>query len=148
MFSNFKERSDKNRSYEISGCGLAAVMNEDGERMRGDIIINSIAVLHDRGNGLGGGFAGYGIYPEFENHYAFHLMFESAKAKFETEELLNLECDVAKNEEIPTRHVPAIKSPPMLHRYFVTPRASRVKDSFLSEDDFVVKIVMKINSGI
>ena len=31
--------------------------------INGEAIRQSIAVMHDRSNGLGGGFAGYGIYP-------------------------------------------------------------------------------------
>ena len=32
--------------------------------------------MHDRSNGLGGGFAGYGIYPEYRDFYAFHIFFD------------------------------------------------------------------------
>ncbi|KAF5428010.1 MAG: Glutamate synthase domain-containing protein 1, partial [Candidatus Methanomarinus sp.] len=39
------------------------MMSESGKRMDGNAIIRSIALMHDRGNGLGGGFAAYGIYP-------------------------------------------------------------------------------------
>ena len=35
--------------------------------------IDSIRTMHDRSNGLGGGFAGYGIYPEYADYYAFHV---------------------------------------------------------------------------
>ena len=31
--------------------------------------------MHDRSNGLGGGFAVYGIYPSYADHYAFHVMY-------------------------------------------------------------------------
>ena len=31
--------------------------------------------MHVRGNGLGGGFAAYGIYPKYDDYYAFHMMF-------------------------------------------------------------------------
>ena len=37
--------------------------------------------MHDRSNGLGGGFAGYGIYPEYKNQYAFHVFYDSNEAK-------------------------------------------------------------------
>ena len=37
--------------------------------------MKAIANMHVRGNGLGGGFAAYGIYPEYKDYYAFHLMF-------------------------------------------------------------------------
>lgn len=32
--------------------------------------------MHERSNGLGGGFAAYGIYPEYRDFYAFHVFFE------------------------------------------------------------------------
>ncbi|MFQ9741845.1 MAG: hypothetical protein ACLRX5_04830 [Slackia sp.] len=40
----------------------------------------------DRSNGLGGGFAGYGIYPEYRDFYALHMFFfdnRSARKSFE-----------------------------------------------------------------
>ena len=48
-----------------SGCAISAVISKDGERMTGERIIESMLPMHDRSNGLGGGFAGYGIYPEY-----------------------------------------------------------------------------------
>ena len=42
----------------ISGCGLSGMMSLKGERVNGRAIKESIALLHDRSNGLGGGFAG------------------------------------------------------------------------------------------
>jgi glutamate synthase domain-containing protein 1 len=56
------------------GCGLVGICDESGKRFSGEVAIQAIAVQHDRGNGLGGGFAGYGIYPEFPDHFAFHMM--------------------------------------------------------------------------
>ena len=44
--------------------------------------------MRERGNGLGGGFAGYGIYPEQENQYAFHVMLLHNSAQREVEEAL------------------------------------------------------------
>ena len=46
-----------------SGCAIAGIFDKSGARMNGEAIIESIAVMHDRSNGLGGGFAAYGIYP-------------------------------------------------------------------------------------
>ena len=45
--------------------------------MDGDSIVRSMATMHDRSNGLGGGFAGYGIYPQYKDLYAFHLFYEN-----------------------------------------------------------------------
>lgn len=58
-----------------SGCAISAVISKDGERMTGERIIESMLPMHDRSNGLGGGFAGYGIYPEYKDFYAFHVFF-------------------------------------------------------------------------
>ena len=61
------------------------ICDESGTRFSGSVAIEAMAVQHDRGNGLGGGFAGYGIYPEFPDHFAFHMMYHDAKAKEEAE---------------------------------------------------------------
>ena len=50
-----------------SGCAISAVISRDGKRMTGEKIIESMRPMHDRSNGLGGGFAAYGIYPEYKD---------------------------------------------------------------------------------
>ena len=39
-----------------SGCAIAAVISKDGNKMTGEKIIESMKPMHDRSNGLGGGF--------------------------------------------------------------------------------------------
>ena len=56
-----------------SGCAIAAIIDRKGGKINGSEIIKSIALMHDRSNGLGGGFAAYGIYPEHADSYAFHI---------------------------------------------------------------------------
>ena len=67
------------------GCGLMGICDESGKLMSGEQAILAMAVQRDRGNGLGGGYAGYGIYPEFPDHYCFHMMYHDIKAKEEAE---------------------------------------------------------------
>ena len=43
-----------------SGCAISGIFSKSGRRISGGSIVSSIAVMHDRSNGLGGGFAGYG----------------------------------------------------------------------------------------
>ena len=50
-----------------SGCAVTGVIDCSGKPMSGEDMIRSIAVMHDRSNGLGGGFAGYGIYPDYKD---------------------------------------------------------------------------------
>ena len=56
-----------------SGCAIAGIMDRSGARHDGSDILKSIALMHDRSNGLGGGFAAYGIYPEYKDLYAFSV---------------------------------------------------------------------------
>ena len=60
-----------------SACAISAVISKDGNKMSGGKITNSMIPMHDRSNGLGGGFAGYGIYPEYKDFYALHMFFDT-----------------------------------------------------------------------
>ena len=64
-----------------SGCAISAVISKDGNKMSGESITNSMKPMHDRSNGLGGGFAGYGIYPEYKEFYALHFFLVSRVSK-------------------------------------------------------------------
>ena len=59
-----------------SGCAIAAVISREGNKMSGEKITDAMRPMHDRSNGLGGGFAGYGIYPEYKDFYALHMFFD------------------------------------------------------------------------
>ncbi len=41
-----------------SGCAISGIFSKSGNRFNGESIIKSISAMHDRSNGLGGGFAG------------------------------------------------------------------------------------------
>ena len=40
---------------DISNCGLTGFISKTGQLVEGSVIIKSITLMHDRGNGLGGG---------------------------------------------------------------------------------------------
>ena len=107
-----------------AGCAIAGIMDKSGARHDGRDILKAIALMHDRSNGLGGGFAAYGIYPEYADFYAFHVLYESHEARMNTEAYLNEHFLSEKQEHIPTATVKAIKNPPDTWRYFLTPRPS------------------------
>ena len=132
----------------ISGCGLTGFIHVNGERESGSTIIESIAVMRERGNGLGGGFAAYGIYPDWADKFAFHLMYDNEKAREETELFLAQRFEIALTEPIPTRPNKFVESPPLLWRYFASPAADRLARANFSEEDYVVDAVMNINSAI
>ena len=129
-----------------SGCAIAAVISKEGNRMSGEMIYNAMKPMHDRSNGLGGGFAGYGIYPEYKDFYALHMFFDCRATRKECEAFLKERFEIVKSELIPTRTIPAITDEPIIWRYFVTPLKSRLASMQLDEKEFVAKTVIKINT--
>jgi len=135
---------------DISGCGLSGIINTKGKLINGSVIIKSIASQHDRGNGLGGGFAAYGIYPEYKDHYAFHVMFDHEKSREAFEQYIKVNFEIERNQAIPTRHHDKVLTHPILRRYFIQIKADRpaLKKEEIGDEDFIVKTVMYINSEI
>lgn len=131
-----------------SGCAIAAVISKDGNRMSGEMITNAMKPMHDRSNGLGGGFAGYGIYPEYKDFYALHFFFNDRAARKNCEVFLKERFEIVKSEMIPTRKIPAITDEPIIWRYFVDPLKSVLASLQLDEKEFVARTVMKINTDM
>lgn len=131
-----------------SGCAIAAVISREGHRMSGEMITNAMKPMHDRSNGLGGGFAGYGIYPEYKEFYALHMFFDSRATRKDCEVFLKERFEIVKSEIIPTRTIPAITDEPIIWRYFVAPLKSLIASMQLDEKEFVARTVMKINTEI
>ena len=97
-----------------SGCAIAAVISRSGERMSGETIIEAMKPMHDRSNGLGGGFAAYGIYPEYRDFYALHLFFDSRATRKDCEAYLKEYFEIVHSEVIPTRKMPEIPAEPII----------------------------------
>ena len=129
-----------------SGCAIAAVISKEGKRMPGDMIANAMKPMHDRSNGLGGGFAGYGIYPEYKEFYALHLFYNDRETRKSCEQFLKERFEIVKSEIIPTRKIPSITDEPIIWRYFVAPLQSVLASMQLDEKEFVARTVMKINT--
>lgn len=131
-----------------SGCAISGIIDRSGAVFSGQIIADSIATMHDRSNGLGGGFAAYGIYPDFKEHYAFHMFYDNQQVKQETEDLLKANFVIAYEEKIPTRKTQNIKNAPLIHRYFVLPKLEVLNSYEMSEKDFIVKFIFNVNKNI
>ena len=131
-----------------AGCAISGFISRDGNRMNGGDIVKSISYMHDRSNGLGGGFAGYGIYPEYKDYYAFHVFYNSNEAREQTERFLDRHFDVINLSRIPTKKTPAITNEPLIWRYFVNPLPTKIASSQLDEKEFVAKCVIRINNDI
>jgi glutamate synthase domain-containing protein 1 len=130
----------------IDACSIFGMMDTTGKRFSGEGVIRASANMHDRGNGLGGGFAVYGLYPEYADQYAFHIMFLSQQGQQETEAFLRENFDLVEQEEVPNRPTPGINNPPLVWRYFLDVNKRRSRKQ--SEDDYVMARVMEINTKL
>jgi glutamate synthase domain-containing protein 1 len=147
MMRNLSQIQNPNRDDKvIDACSLFGVMDTSGRRFSGDGVIRAMVNMHDRGNGLGGGFAIYGLYPEYSDLYAFHVMYLSQKGRHQVEDLLQEKFRVACAEEIPTRPTRGINKPPAVWRYFLETDGGRLKNG--SGDNYVVDTVMEINTRL
>jgi len=129
---------------EIGACSIFGAMNRDGKSFAGDGVIKAIANMHSRGNGLGGGFAIYGLYPKYERYYALHIMIERDEAKKDVDRFLEKNFDIVFDEVIPTNDEIEFANPPVIWRYFVLPKNT----GRLSDNDYVVQKIMHINTKI
>ncbi len=143
MLRNVRIPDDK----DFAGCSIFSMMNVKGEGFTGEPLITAIANMKDRSNGLGGGFAGYGIYPEMADLFCFHMMYDDEGARVQVEEYLGKNFSIEGAEIIPTRPCDGVTEPPLLWRYFLDPHSGMVRES-QSIDDFVVSVVMQINRAI
>ncbi len=133
-----------NDDKDFAGCSIFGMMNLEGKRFSSQDPVKAITNMHDRGNGLGGGLAVYGIYPDFKEYYAFHIMYLSKDAKDKTDRILASRFDIIYDEEMQTK--PAnVQDPPVVWRYFVQPKKRRPENQTV--DDYVIQTVMQINTG-
>jgi glutamate synthase domain-containing protein 1 len=128
---------------DFAGCSIFGMMNLQGKRFGSKDPVRAISNMHDRSNGLGGGFAIYGIYPDFKNYYALHIMYLSRDAKDKTDRILASHFNIIYNEEMQTRQANVI-DPPVIWRYFVEVKKNRPENQ--SEEESVLHAVMRINT--
>lgn len=131
-----------------SGCAISGIFSKSKKLINGESIIKSISVMHDRSNGLGGGFAAYGIYPEYKDYYALHVFYDNTSVKKECEEFLENHFDIINLSKIPIKKQPTITDEPLIWRYFVAPHPSKLTDSQLEEREYVMRCVIKVNNTI
>ncbi len=128
-----------------SGCAISGILNRKGEKFSGEDIISSIELMRERSNGLGGGFAAYGIYPQYEELYALHIFYDDLTSKAKTEDYLNRHFEIENAGKIPTRKTKGIDGEPLIWRYFATPKRFKLQESELDESEYVSRCVFRIN---
>lgn len=105
-------------------CGIVGGIDINGKKLKGSVFMEAIKVQHERGNGLGGGFAAYGIYPGFEQYYALHIACNNEQAAKDADEFIRSHLYVKIAEDMPTKDVKNIQWHPLLRRYFTIPGPS------------------------
>ena len=133
-------------SKVIDSCSIFGMMDTSGRRFSGKDIARAIGNMRVRGNGLGGGFAVYGLYPDYQDYYAFHVMFNCPEAREETERYLRCIANIVRAEEVDTFPVKKIANPPKVWRYFLEFTSPDARERPI--EDYVVDRVMEINSDI
>ena len=142
---------EKNREGNVripSGCAICGFFSKRGRALPAIDAVDAMTYMHDRSNGLGGGFAGYGIYPDFPDHYAFHIFYDDEYAREQTEAFLKLRFDISNMERIPTRKVYGIKGAPLIWRYFGQLLPEVKAHTELDEEEYVCQAVIHLNTGI
>jgi glutamate synthase domain-containing protein 1 len=130
----------------IDACGIFGTISRCKKLIPGSEVASAMEAMKWRYNGLGAGFAGYGIYPEYDDAYAIHAGFYAMDSKKKVEELLRSRGEVVYDEPIPTQELGKTCSKPILWRYFFrilpTESSSGIEKA---ADDLVVDLVSKIN---
>lgn len=130
-------------------CGIVGLISARKQLESGERIKKGIHLMNDRGNGLGAGYAAYGIYPDFKDYYALHIMGSSHQALEEAARFINSHFEVAHNRTIPLWDK-TIRDHPFFHLFFVTPgiSAEKRRPGEESDDDYVVSKCMQLNKTI
>jgi glutamate synthase domain-containing protein 1 len=126
-------------------CGIAALVNLDGRPESGARIGKMIRTMVDRENGLGAGYAAYGLFPERADLYCLQMLFDDREAMEGARDFLGAKFRLAADEEIPTYPVATLAGkPPVCWRFFVAPP----KEAEGLEDDYVTAQVFRVNAEL
>ncbi|MFX1428344.1 MAG: glutamine amidotransferase family protein [Promethearchaeota archaeon] len=141
-YTSLPERFRNQRVFD--GCGITGFINIDGTRVSGEKVIDMLCILKERENGLGAGYAAYGIYPNYKDYYAFHLLLDDESAKTRVLDYLKKSGNLVHSEPIPTNTPSNVDKPPLIWRAFFDPE----KKNNQNPDETIVEIVMDINVNI
>ena len=144
-WTDYTSLPEKFRNQRVfDGCGISGFINIDGTKVSGQKVVDMLCILKERENGLGAGYAAYGIYPKYKDYYAFHFLFEDQNAKTQVMEYLKKRGHIVQSEPIPTKIPSNVENPPITWRIFFKPKG----EDFRSHDEKIVQSVMHINANI
>jgi glutamate synthase domain-containing protein 1 len=138
----YKNEKIKKSRAVVNLCSILGIVNENGKLFSANYIIEGISLMNERCNGLGGGFAAYGLYPEYKDYYALHILLKDVELKDQVTEMLKDYVNIYKDEEIETRNVERIPQDYTPWRFFVDAPERYTNDA----DNYIIDLAMKINS--
>jgi glutamate synthase domain-containing protein 1 len=128
------------KERELAACGIGGMFNLDQKLVSGEPIAKMMATMEERENGLGAGYAAYGLFPKMKEYYCVQLILDEPEAKSKVEEFLKGYTDIIKDEKVPVKKG-VLKEYPIVWRFFVSPRGD-------NPDDVMKDILMFINCSI
>lgn len=137
--------------YQLGGCGIAGCLSVDGDLISGEKIATMLTTMSERENGLGAGYACYGLFPDRRDEFCLQFFFDDEEVKNSVEEFLKDHGNVTKDERVFTKKSTTLKPPfPLVWRFFFKPVERREwrGNQKLSEEDYVVRLVMHVNEQI
>jgi glutamate synthase domain-containing protein 1 len=143
-WENYTSLPKQFRNQQVfDACGISGFISIDGTPVSGKRIIDMLCILNERENGLGAGFAAYGIYPKYKDYYALHFLLDNDEAKGRVLKYLEKNGSIIHSEPIPTETPPNINNPPIIWRAFFEPKTYE----FITADEIIVSLVMNINEN-
>jgi glutamate synthase domain-containing protein 1 len=126
---------------ERAACGIAGLFNLDRKMVSGENIVAMMAAMEERENGLGAGYAAYGLFPKLKEYYCLQLIMDNSEAKSAVEEFLKGYTEIVKDEEVCVKKG-VLKEYPIVWRFFVSPKGGE------DPNDTMKEIIMYINCEI
>ncbi|MDD1768681.1 MAG: hypothetical protein LUQ55_01705 [Methanomassiliicoccales archaeon] len=74
--------------YQMGGCGIAGCISVQGKKTSGEHITRMLTTMSERENGLGAGYACYGLFPDRRDEFCIQLLLDDEESKCVVEELL------------------------------------------------------------
>lgn len=136
---------------QLGGCGIASCISLKGERIPGDRIARMLTIMEERENGLGAGYACYGLFPERRDEYCLQFFFDDEEGKCNVEQFLKGRLELTHDEKVFTKERSTIAPPyPIVWRYFAkVPENREWRGALdLSEEDYMVELVQHINEKV
>lgn len=149
MYDSLRSVKRQNNPYGddkvIDSCSVFGMMDKKKRLFTGDKIIEASTSMNERANGLGSGYAIYGLYPKYWNNYAFHIMYDDKKALDWGSKFIESNFEIVFDEDIPMDNYGKRENLPIMRRYFTNIKADNLNG--LQEEEYIINKCLDINTS-